>query len=281
MKTKFIVSAISASLILLLASCMSDYDGRNAVPIISSESSYIQLPTATPYPTSTPGVSERAIQKYARSEVLTSSAHGIEISATNFRVDENMIKMDVCYQYPDNKDWTVYNSVLQIQNNSIPLLGSMGIELTETLNPSQKKLTVFPTPNSGTYKPFWQNIASDGSPDYRCDTLSFLLSLNLSFPSHFKLVIKELYAIPNEGEGCYEYREAVQHILDVKDSGIKIDCEKSDYKFSAGSRSIVVKKPDSMEQEEAKREVWHAYQEYHTFIGPWVFEGELTNTTNP
>ena len=122
-------------------------------------------------------------------------------------------------------------------------------------------------------------MKSDGLPNYRCDTLSFRINSELQV-SNVKLAIKYINAFPRDGEGCYEYREVVQRILDSKTSGIKISCEKSENQFTF-SRFVVLKKPATMSEEEAKKQIYSAFRESYTIMGPWTFQGKVTKSATP
>jgi hypothetical protein len=249
-------------------------------PVASAQDRYKDLATVTPYAPSVLGVSENALQKYAHSEIITNSAHGIQISVTNFRIDGNAFKADVCFQYPNNGDWAIGEAIIQTQNVEIPFSEGRLMESSRTLSNGDKRLTTFPDTNSVKITMPDSKIVNDGLPDHRCDALLFRLPPGL-MPSRVKLTIKYITASPREGQGCYEYREATQSILKSKGMNIRIDCSQNDPGSSTRTRFIVVEKPNSMSQEEAEKHMRTAYRESYTIQGPWVFESDVVIISTP
>jgi hypothetical protein len=228
-----------------------------------------QGPAADPSPT--PGVATLALQKYAHSEIQTVSTNGIEMSAANFRLENNEIKVDICFQQPNNYDW-VSDASIQIRNETIRPYGGSTFERTETLEDGQKRITTY-LGNPPQLE--WSTMPSDGQPDYRCDTLAFRLGSNPP-PKHFTLQVAAIITTPNEGEGCAEYREMVQSLLNARSAEIKVDCSQNDFEFGARTRFIIVDKPASMSQEQAEQFVSNVFLESFTIKGPWIFEGTIS-----
>ena len=73
-----------------------------------------RLPTLATLPTSMPSVSRDAIQKYAGAEIETQTVNGIEMSASNFRVDGRYLKVNICFVSPNNKEWMVGEGVIRV-----------------------------------------------------------------------------------------------------------------------------------------------------------------------
>jgi len=151
----------------------------------------------------------------------------------------------------------------------IRLLGEDTLEISHTLDNGQGKIDVISdTPNG---------INVDGKktnynvPNYRCDTLLFIGTETLHFPATVSLTIKHIHALPREGQGCLEYREAVQRILDEKNSGVMIECKQ----IETNSGFIVAERLNSLSQENAMKIVLDAYQASFTVNGPWVFTGVI------
>lgn len=283
-KKLFVMAVVAVGLVVQFFCTTKSYKEPATVgstPALTETVIETPAPTFNPFPTSTPGVAGRAIQKFARSEILTTSVNGIEMSATNFRleknvVNENIIKLDLCFQYPDNRGWIISEGVIWMGDNKFLLDQVAGLELTRTSSNGQKEITIFPSAVTSVSTITWHTVESDGLPDYRCDIVSFRIrgDTRQVFPLPFKMVIEKIDAFPNEGEGCYEHHETVQAILDSKASGIKIGCEKSHNQFTF-SRFVVIEKPATISEEEAKKQISKAYEESYTLNGPWVFEGNI------
>lgn len=192
MKTKIMLLAL-IGIVLFLSAFALLRNGQESISVVSAQDLYEKSPTITPYSPSVLGVSESAIQKYARSEIVSSSAHGIQISAANFRIDGNKFKADVCFQYPNNGDWTIGEADIQIQDIKIHATEYKSIELTQTVNGEKKIISFLDSSGSEVTMVNLQIINNDGLPDYRCDTLLFRLKPDLLL-SHVKLIINSPYA---------------------------------------------------------------------------------------
>lgn len=100
MKTKIVFSliaiALAAGLILVTLGVPPAASNVQAV-----ELSRGKITTPTPFPTAISRVSALAIQKYAQgSKIVTRQKFGFDISAANFRYENEEIKVDVCFQLP-------------------------------------------------------------------------------------------------------------------------------------------------------------------------------------
>lgn len=270
MKSKLIVLTTVLGVVFLASMAILYLNEENNVSSASAENFPINIPTDTPYPTAiAPGVSVLAIQRFTTSEILTAFANGIEISATNFRIEDKTLKVDICFQKPNNDNWLVFDASIQVGETQIPLDGGRGIEETNTLNNGQRYIFTFADQTNGIPGQE-QTVMHDGLPDYRCDALDFQLDTSLNL-SKFNLVIKSLLLDRNEGEECTTYRDKVQSILDAKKLGIRLDCVMQEY----GSFQSIAEKPASMSQEEAEQFVREAFREAFTLTGPWIFAAEI------
>lgn len=221
----------------------------------------------TPVPTIALGITEQAIQKYARSAVQSQSELGIEISIANFRRNGNEIFVDVCYEMPDNSDWTVDKATLAAGNSVVlPLSGGAGLEFTRSLDDTKKQRTTF---DKGSVLVDEYTVFA-GTPDYRCDSLSFGPVETGANLSSMKLVIHSLIAIPREGQECQLFLNKVQSALDIQKSGIQIGCSQA----TGGAKVTIASKPEGMSQAEAETIVAQ-----HTspakIQGEWKFDGEI------
>lgn len=210
-------------------------------------------------------ITSKALQKYAYSSIQTVSVQDIAISVTNLQKVGNEIFVDVCYQFPDNSDWTINQATITTNDQQVlSLSGGFGLEFTQTLNDNQKQITTF-NGNSIEVKDF---VDTNDEPNYRCDKLDFLTNDSNDVDlSKVILNIESLIAIPREGQECKAYMDKVQVILDAKDSGIKINCTQ----VEGGPKIEISSKPDSLSIERAEQEVL-AIELADIFSGPWEFE---------
>jgi hypothetical protein len=276
MKKKFAVFVAMLVMALSIVLFAVFYQARH-ISTVSAEPFFNKLPTVTPYATSMPSVSVHVLQNYAKSEILTSSAHGFEVSAANFRVENNEIKADVCHQNPNNREWTIGEAFIQSGAEKIYITAADGLELASTSLDGQRQIHRFR--EDGIHVEYGLTTGT-GEDNYRCDTLIFRLSPGF-IVSHIKLTIEYIRGNLYEGEWCYENREAVQSILDAKGAHIKIDCSKNDGSGQSSSKFIVVEKSNAVSQEEAMKQVTDAFSESLIIKGPWVFQGEVINITEP
>lgn len=115
MKTKLIITVAFLGIALLAGVVIINLDENNNTAVVSAEGFPRNISTRTPYPTAIlPGVSIRAMQKFADSGILTAATNGIEMSTANYRVEKEMLKVDVCYQKPNNEEWLIYDASIQI-----------------------------------------------------------------------------------------------------------------------------------------------------------------------
>lgn len=249
-------------------------------PVYSQEGMATVTPTQpaedTPIPaaqnTSVPSVSRDALLKYASADIETQTVNGIEMSASNFRVEGSFLEVDICVAAPDNREWMVGEGFVQTDSNKILLLGAKNLEMSRNLNNGIGQITIISDGNINIEK------TNHSVPNYRCDTLQFVIGAGaMQFPATVSLTIKNIYAFP---QGCTT-EEAAQSILDEKDLGIKIACT---YTGSDGLYSTeiqVLEKPQSMSEDEARQLIDEARRQAAFIDGPWVFEGTVTVVENP
>ncbi len=242
---------------------------------VSAEPLFKKLPTVTPYATSMPSVSVRMLQKYAKSEILTSSAHGFEIGVANFRIENNELKVDVCHENPNSREWWIGEAIIQSGSEKLYVTSGTALESARILKDGRRQTILYQEDRVE-----YGLATGGGSDNYQCYTLSFRLPSEI-MPSHVKLTIEHIRANLYENEWCYENREAVQSILDAKGIHIKIDCSKNDAPGQSSSKFVVVEKPNGVSQEEAMKQVTDAFSESLIIKGPWVFQGEVMNMTDP
>lgn len=269
MNAKKIVMGILLGIIILAGIAMPMYSRSNDIHIVGAENLPRNLPTITPFPTGVPGVSLQAMQKFTHSETSTTRAHNIEMSVANYRVENNLLLVDLCFELPSNDDWIIYDAFIQSGDVKLILGGSKGIEVSQVLNNGQRRITTFANGATGT--PIQEKLVPyDGLPGYRCDTLRFRLVTDLKI-SHFNLVVKTINFGWTEGKECTTYRDAVQSILDTQNTGVRLDCVKRE----GGSSFSIAEKPSTMTQEEAEKLISDATSKLTTIEGPWVFSGTI------
>lgn len=272
MKTqRFLITLISLFALMACSPNVSAIDSKT-----NRDVTVLNFPTAsltvsqeisTPLSTSISGVSALAIQKYTQGKVLTQKKFGFDISVTNFRYESEEIKVDLCFQVPNNADWRVWDATLQTENTNLLLSTIAPREMTQTL-PDRKRLIT-------TYLSdiIWQEIPHDGQPDYLCETLGFITfehGVNLAQVdlTQVKLIIHSLGALPREGEECSVYLDRVQSQLDARGAGIKVDCVTQD----AGSQVVITQKPAEMSQSDAEEMVARMNIDSSLVKGPWIFD---------
>jgi hypothetical protein len=226
------------------------------------------LPTFTPHPTSTPQISAEILRKYTASAVETEYVNGVEMSISSFHIKDEYLTVNICYQLPDEKNWTIGEAVIQIKEKEAPLFRATALEINKALGNGQSENTSFSRTNTNTISV--SILTTNNMPNYRCDVLGFRVD-ELELPDNISLVIKYINAFPDEGDDCMEYRDAVYDILQSKGLDIKIDCNDTGEK----SEIVITEKSDSISQEDAEKLVSSAFQESFTRIGPWVFKGEI------
>lgn len=243
MKIKNIVFAIVATAMLIAAIFIAGAKNNERIPPVAAEGLKVKIDTPTPYATSIPSFVVQVLQKHARSEVLTRTVHGVEMSAANFRVEGDDFKVDVCFQPPNGNDWIYATPVIQFGNETRVIYESTTFDRIATLQNGEKWLTTFlgNPPQIENKK-----IDPNSLPDYSCDTLKF--HLQNAMLSRVVLKIPTINGILPEGNGC-QNRDTLQSILNAKGLGIKLDCALEGYR----GKITIAEKPENMNDEEARK----------------------------
>jgi hypothetical protein len=161
-----------------------------------------------------------------------------QLEASNFRIADDQVMVDVCMQMPDTQDWMIGDSYLVMNNEKLRLGGGESLD--------------------------YQAATQDGRPGRRCDTLSFDLPAGTT-TGPATLTIETVTAYPREGQYCTYLLNTVQPTLDARQAGIKLACEEK----PGTSDARVIRKPEAMSQEEAEKIAFST--EFYTVIGPWTF----------
>jgi|GEM_PF-2322323 hypothetical protein len=272
-KLNIVLSIFVGTIVMLLV--FVPYYGyeKKHQSVASAQDTYIKFPPPTAYSTSIPNFSALKLQKYVNSEVSTQLINGVEMSAGNFRVENNEFNADICFQVPDSNGWTHQNVVAHFGSSELVPYGGMTFERVETLPNGERYLETFLGNPPVLEK---QNMPIDGSPDYSCDTLKFRLEAIHDIPSNVTLTVYTIGGTPREGQECAA-SETVQSILDAEGVGIKIGCVKN----NSGTQTEILEKSASMSEEEANRHISDAFQKAFVIEGPWVFQGKVTTLESP
>ncbi|MBI3173009.1 MAG: hypothetical protein HYZ25_04780 [Chloroflexi bacterium] len=265
MKMKLLAALILAGIVLFGGFFLA-HSNRNT-ETASAANLPDHFPTPTAYATALPGVSVQVMQKFAQGEILTQTAQGVEISAANFRIEKDNLKVDVCYQLPKGEDWLVGIAVAKIGDKEIVYDENPAIETSRTLENGKKQIMSSQTnPSSGVVEPVFAEMDSNDLPDYRCSTIVFRLEPD-TIVSNVSVTIPNLTLAQKGSEGC-NYIQTVQSVLDAEKTGIRLDCVTQDY----GVFTSIAEKPASMSDEEAQQLVSEVRRKIFTVEGPWTFE---------
>ena len=100
-----------------------------------------ETPTLAAQSTPIPSISRTTLQKYASADIETQIINGIEMSASNFRIEDNLLKVNICFAAPDNRHWTIGEGFMQIGDNKLLLLESQNLETSRTLDNGTGQVT--------------------------------------------------------------------------------------------------------------------------------------------
>jgi hypothetical protein len=165
------------------------------------------------------------------------TVNGIEIEASNFRVESGRLLVDVCFELPSEADWLL----------DLPFVEIGG----ETISAWEVNLIDF-------------RYGEDGTPTHRCDWAGIPLDEGTEV-STFTLVIPRLETSSPDNLDC----DLAQKKLDQAETGIVVECFEGDFTYGY----TVVQKPDDMSDEQAYQIAADAFIE--TLDGPWNLEGEI------
>lgn len=291
MQTKFLFLSLSLAL-AMLASVLVFAKGNNQQAInpdkTGTEIGNLAKDTLTPGVASqvsqatpvleTKGVTALALQKYAWSEILTQEVNGVEISLTNFHIENETPTVDVCYQMPgvhigedliDN--WGIHQSSLYIGTKVFELSSGRLFEYSENLSEENNRVVrkvEFVQQHFG-HLVEWEDIVPVGT-EYECRRLTFrpidgsFRSGNELLPDHkVDLIIHSLYTLPREGQFCNFY-QTIQEIFSLRGVEIKIDCLEQDGTY----QMLVTNLPEGTTENELWKQI---SDEFLLFKGPWEF----------
>lgn len=157
--------------------------------------------------------------------------NNIELTVSNLRHEGSQLKVDVCFDTPDDSDWMPWYT------SSVDFGGTKGI--------------------GGGFK----SIIYES--DYRCFMVHFEVPENASFENI--TMILYIAAPPREGYECDFYQNQAQTKLKEDGYDIQISCSYSE----SGPIVTIDKMPAGMSQEEAEQLVFGP--ETKALSIPWVF----------
>ena len=201
----------------------------------------------------------------------TQRVNNIAVRLENFRREKDRILIDVCFDLPDDSDWTMWNSFLQYGGKVYNWSEGEPIEIRKPPVDGKQMLLTFPA--GGGVNETWVE-AADGQKGYRCDTVYFDGIPLESNSTHYTFTIDALEAAPWEGQECTQaYLEKAQAVLDANKTGITVKCMKGENT----SGLEVADKPTSMSMEDAQSILSSSdiYLGLNGIKGPWIFEFEI------
>lgn len=176
------------------------------------------------------------------SYVTKQQVNGIEIEVVGKQVVNNFLLVDICFQLPDNQDWLLgarpEDIILTVGDRAIPHAGWSVID----------------------------EITNADGAKFLCDQVKFQLSGQEDL-SNFVITVNHLITSVPEIPNC----DKAQAKLDKKNTGIKINCMKTDSLFSYE----IKQKPEKMSAYDVQQFIDTAFRE--TIDGPWVFTDSLNN----
>lgn len=200
----------------------------------------------------------------ARPDVQTASVNGITVEVSNFRVDGTQATLDICHQFPDARDWTIWKTSVKADQTKIQELEFSLIELRKpAVNGQQEVITL--------YDEFVEPDENNGL-GLRCDALTVR-----GVPADAKsitLTIESIAAYPHEGGFCEEeYLNRVNAELDKYDPDLEAGC----FEGSGISGLKLISWPASMEEWEAQNILSseEVFMNIQGIRGPWTFTYEI------
>lgn len=193
--------------------------------------------------------------------------NGVEVRFEEAWQEEEAIAVSVCYDLPDDSDWTIWDSTLERDGKTYHWTEMAPTELRTSPVDGEQELWTF-KPEGGVEV---ETVPADpGQPGYRCETIYFQGATNPTPSTLFTLTIEALEAAPREGEYCSSaYLRKVQDALDARQTGITVRCIEEEYHDGLE----VVTKPETMSLEAAKAYLASPdfYLDLNGRRGPWVF----------
>jgi hypothetical protein len=193
--------------------------------------------------------------------------NGVEVRFEEAWQEEKAITVNICFDLPDDSDWTIWNSTLERDGKIYHWTEMAPTELRTPPEDDMQELWAF-KPEGGVEI---ETVPADpDQPGYRCETIYFQGATNPAPSTLFTLSIEALEATPREGEYCSSaYLRKVQDALDARQTGITVKYIEEEYHDGLE----VVTKPETMSMEAAKAYLAspNFYLDLNGLRGPWVF----------
>ena len=198
-------------------------------------------------------------------EIQTQTVNGITMQASNFRIENRQLKLDLCFDMPDDGPWIEWKASLKSGQHTSQLFQIDLIELRKpAINGQQEVMT--------STEDYFEPDKNNGL-GRRCDILTFSEVINFSGPA--TITIEAIVAEPGQGGVCEAaYLQRVNDELDKYDPALEANCfiESSE---GGGSSSglILTGKPENMTQQEGENILFsnEFFLDAHGVRGPWVF----------
>jgi hypothetical protein len=202
---------------------------------------------------------------------ITQRVNNIEVTVDNFRREKDRVLVDVCFDLPDDSDWTMWDASLKYGEGVYVWSEGRPIEIRKP--PVDGKQQVMTFSETGGMEVNWE-AATDDQKGYRCETIYFDSVPSDASQTRFTFIVNAFEAAPREGETCSQsYLEKWQAALDARKTGITVTCIEENYI----SGLEVADKPASMSVEEAEAIIHSTdlYLDVNGIKGPWIFEFDI------
>lgn len=189
----------------------------------------------------------------------------------NYHRENERILIHVCFDLPDDSDWTMWDGLLQYGGKVYEWSGGGPTEIRKP--PVDGKQQVLTFPADGGVNATWVN-AVNAQKGYRCETVYFEGIPSVANSTHYTFTIDALEAAPREGEECAPaYLAKAQAALEADNTGITVKCTEGE--FISGLE--VADKPATMSIEEAQSILASPdlYLALNGIKGPWIFNFEI------
>jgi hypothetical protein len=205
-------------------------------------------------------------------------SNNIDVTANNFTIDGKQASTDVCFDLPDNADWTIWQASLKYGTEKITEIdefSSNPIEIREPpVNGKQRIFTFASGKPAVTIIDVDTNKVIKGK---RCDSIIFAIADSESIKgiTKYTITIRSIAAYPREGETCTKANiDRIQKALDSRKSGIKIKCEADDNNSGGMSKIVIDSKPDTLSTEEAEGILYgnDLFLDVYGIRGPWLYD---------
>ena len=195
------------------------------------------------------------------------TVNGIQIRWMGVQQEEKTLAVNVCFDLPDDSDWTIWDSILTVGEKTYHWTEMAPTKIRKPPVDGMQEVWTF-LPEGGVQI---ESVVSEPNPtSYRCETVYFHGATNLPPDVPLMLTIEALVAVPREGESCSSaYLRKVQDALDARQTGITVKCNEEEYIDGLE----VVTKPEAMSQEAAQAYLSNPdfYLDLNGRRGPWVF----------